>query len=501
MEHGSGESENASRNPSADTASGKAAGRGKTGALGWIVGLILVGGLAPVVGYWLLLGRLPTVSSREAVARLQEGRAAVLVDVRPQGAYAAGHLDGAVSWPLDRVLELGQPADLPPVLRDKTLLVVCDVGVSSGRAVAHLTSLGMERVWNVRGGYQEWVRTAVAEMAPCGRPTPETMAAWLHDPPPPEEKPFDRWQAGTGGTGPRWFRPSPVMEQGVSVLSFFFVKPIYTLLSLVVVIVLWKKTEPDLAALRWGMIFFFLGENACAVSYLFFKEASYLWEYLHSYGMLLCFAFTAFALIEAIDRRVLLLSDPQRPCAAIGLCGQCVKHAAVPCRLRRLAYVLLPVLAALAWMLLLADWHNTSYITVVFGHYYHYAHLWVYQAFEQIYCGVLAMLFYGVATVLAVLDGLPETEFQDESRIRGAVGAEGNRAGVGLGAKISFAVASGAMGFGMLRTALGSLFDQNRVWYLFWEEATEFLLIAAVLFVLWNFPRLVKNDVVTDCSK
>jgi len=36
-------------------------------------------------------------------------------------------------------------------------------------------------------------------------------------------------------------------------------------------------------------------------------------------------------------------------------------------------------------------------------------------------------------------------------------------------AKITFAAGVGPLGFGMLRMVLGSTYDQNRVWYLFWE--------------------------------
>jgi hypothetical protein len=36
---------------------------------------------------------------------------------------------------------------------------------------------------------------------------------------------------------------------------------------------------------------------------------------------------------------------------------------------------------------------------------------------------------------------------------------------------------------------LGGAYDQNRVWYLFWEETTELLFIFAVCLVLWVFRR------------
>ena len=53
-------------------------------------------------GYYAGRDQLEPVSRTELVARLQSGRVAV-VDVRPVGEWAAGHLPGAVSIPLDEI--------------------------------------------------------------------------------------------------------------------------------------------------------------------------------------------------------------------------------------------------------------------------------------------------------------------------------------------------------------------------------------------------------------
>jgi hypothetical protein len=41
----------------------------------------------------------------------------------------------------------------------------------------------------------------------------------------------------------------------------------------------------------------------------------------------------------------------------------------------------------------------------------------------------------------------------------------------------------------MLRMVLGGAYDDNRVWYLFWEETTELLLLLGICFVLWTFRQ------------
>ncbi len=116
-------------------------------------------------------------------------------------------------------------------------------------------------------------------------------------------------------------------------------------------------------------------------------------------------------------------------------------------------------------MLPTADWHDTVYNTRVFGEPYNYAHLWLYQVLEQWYCAGSAIVLLGAS--LAIL----------------SVGGRERLAA----AKIAFAAGLGPLGFGMLRTILGGLYDQNRVWYLFWEESTELLLVLAIGLVLWIF--------------
>ena len=54
------------------------------------------------------------------------------------------------------------------------------------------------------------------------------------------------------------FRDSPLHEQWAAVLTGFGVQPAYMALSLLLVIILWRHTLPELAALRWGLLCFFL---------------------------------------------------------------------------------------------------------------------------------------------------------------------------------------------------------------------------------------------------
>lgn len=77
---------------------------------------------------------------------------AVMIDVREQHEWDAGHAPGAVHIPL---------ADLPARLEDLpttdngTIPVTCRSGGRSGRAVAWLVQQGFD-VANMRGGMKAW---------------------------------------------------------------------------------------------------------------------------------------------------------------------------------------------------------------------------------------------------------------------------------------------------------------------------------------------------------
>ena len=436
--------------------------------------IILAGSLIPLVGYWLLFGRIPTVTPHEAKQRLRAPDATVvLVDVRAREHFSAGHIDGAENWPLAEILETQSVRDVPTPLRDKTLLLVCDVGMASWRAAWHLGEKRIAPAMSVRGGIQEWIRSAANEQPRRLPPADAPILAWLQDGAEPQGDAFDRWRIAPDQVVEFPFRRSPVLEQAAAVIAYFFFKPIYMMLAVVLTLVLWRIRSLDLVALRWGMVFFFLGEAACAVNYFGYRETSYLWEYLHGLGMLLSFGFVTYAFLEGIDRRILLLSSPNHRCASLALCGGCIQYGEPSCGLKRVFLVLTPALLILALMLPTADWQDGSYNTLVFGSVYNYAHLRVHQQFENWYCAAAAVVMLTVSFVILAA--------KRENPIAAA--------------KVAFAAGMGPLMFGMLRMVLGAAYNQNRVWFLFWEETTELLFIFGVCLIVWIFRHslLPKN--------
>ena len=112
----------------------------------------LAGGVAAWDAAGLPLGRLEQVDVTELKARLGEAPRPVVLDVRRPREYAAGHVPGAVSLPLDRLgrefdtLALGGP-----------VAIVCASGYRSSIAGSLILARKGVAAINVVGGTNAWV--------------------------------------------------------------------------------------------------------------------------------------------------------------------------------------------------------------------------------------------------------------------------------------------------------------------------------------------------------
>ena len=405
--------------------------------------LILIGLLIPLGLYWRTFGRSAMVTPAAARQWLADGdQAAVLVDVRSAEAYRRRHIDGAEHWAIDDILAINSPENVPASLRDGKLLLICDAGPTTVTAAEYLSDIGVTDVYWVRGGLQAWIG-AVG----------------------PGRGKFETWRTADGQIEQLPFHNAASLEQFLAVASGYGFKITYSLLSLILVIVLWRSKAADLAAMRWAMIFFFIGENCCALNYVIYADTSYFFELLHNYGMLLCFAFATYSIIEAVDNRLIHVSDANENCGALRLCGRCIKHVDVPCGLRRASYLVIIALMIVTGMLLTADIHDVSYNVEIYGAIYNYSNPLVHQLYEIVYCPLAALVMFAVSLVLL------------------------GRGGDLKPAKIAFAGGCGAMGFGTLRMILAGAYSDRMVYFIFWEEATELLFVLGVCCVLWIFRR------------
>ncbi len=406
--------------------------------------IVLVGGLMPLILYWFIYGQVDMVKPKEArELLLKEGNKTVLVDVRSKQEYDSAHIEGSYHWSAEEIFSLESKEQVPEKFRDKTLLLICNSGILSNFTTKHLTKTGIQKAVNVRGGIQEWIASVAG----------------------PRGDVFDRLKTASGEISEFPFRQSPRHEQLLAVISGYVIKPLYTLLSLVIVVILWRSKSADLSALRWGLIFFFIGENFCAINYIAFKHTSYFFEYLHSFGMLLSFGFITYAVFEGIDSRMLMLSDPNKKCAALSLCRKCIKYEDVPCGLKHIFFMIIPASILLALMPLCADWHSNSYNTMIFGTFYNYSHGVIQQQFEILYCPIIAIVMLFISLLILLL--------KKENPLPSA--------------KITFAAGIGPLGFGAFRMILTHTYSRNLMWSGFWEETTELIFVAGLCVVLWIF--------------
>lgn len=101
-------------------------------------------------------GRAGGGLSTEDAVRMINQKQAVLVDVRPAEAYQAGHIAQARSLPLADIEQ--KAASLP---KNKPLVIVCDTGRDSGKAVAKLKAQGHTDVHVLDGGQQAWIKAGL----------------------------------------------------------------------------------------------------------------------------------------------------------------------------------------------------------------------------------------------------------------------------------------------------------------------------------------------------
>lgn len=96
-------------------------------------------------------GGLVSVDPTDAV-RLINNDAAV-IDLRNAEAYARGHIVNARNVPYD---EFSADRNTVMKFKNKSIIAVCDAGVTSKKAVDALRKSGFESVYGLKGGMAAW---------------------------------------------------------------------------------------------------------------------------------------------------------------------------------------------------------------------------------------------------------------------------------------------------------------------------------------------------------
>lgn len=410
--------------------------------------LAIAGLVAFLVGYGSTFLKATSVSPEKAKALMAERRGEfLLIDVRSAEEFADFSLKDAVNIPLKAVSQ-GELAPWKRLIAEKSLLLlICNTGYQSAQATETLRRAGYAQAFNVEGGMDAWlasggkdamvqdtiVRTAQGETSGV----PRLIFSWL--------------------------------EQALICFTAFGLKPIYEIISLILVLLLWTSRDADLAALRRAMTAFFIGETACAVNYLFFDDFSLLLEFLHMYGMMICFGLASYAFMKAVDMRVCHFTTAEKKCTLLPLCRSCYKYEPVTCNLWWLFIFVVPATALLAFMPLAGELRGYYYIGKIFGQDVIFAHPLAYQYIEIRFFPLIGLAFFVTSFIILL-----------------------RRREAGMAAaKVYFAAGLGALGFSLMRFVIFGSYSRNPLWAEAWEEITEFLFIG---FVLWIVLR-VKPEV------
>ncbi len=93
------------------------------------------------------------ISSEEAF-EMQNNGDGIIIDVRNQDEYEAGHVKNAIWIPVDEIVE--RFSEIP---ESGNLLFICAVGARSGLAAEYASSLGVdsERLFNIEDGTPSWI--------------------------------------------------------------------------------------------------------------------------------------------------------------------------------------------------------------------------------------------------------------------------------------------------------------------------------------------------------
>ncbi len=119
----------------------------------WLLVLALVGVIVALIAnevYLRLQGR--DAVDPEAATRLYNREDAVFVDVRDDNAFVSNHLPGAVHVPQSH---LEQHRERLERLRGRPVIAYSEAG-GIARVVASLREMGLEPVYQLRGGFAAW---------------------------------------------------------------------------------------------------------------------------------------------------------------------------------------------------------------------------------------------------------------------------------------------------------------------------------------------------------
>lgn len=100
---------------------------------------------------WLRARSAGGVTPQELIQLMNRG--ALVLDIRPADAFAAGHIGGARQLASDQIPKAG---DTLKRYKGKPVIVYCDGGSVAPAAVRQLATQGFTQVFSLKGGLAAW---------------------------------------------------------------------------------------------------------------------------------------------------------------------------------------------------------------------------------------------------------------------------------------------------------------------------------------------------------
>lgn len=98
-------------------------------------------------------GIIPEITAEQTSEKIQsDAEGIMLVDVREQEEWDAGHIEGALLWPLSRILK----GEYPDLDQNAEIILHCQKGLRSQQAAQILKAQGYFEVSSMSGGYEAW---------------------------------------------------------------------------------------------------------------------------------------------------------------------------------------------------------------------------------------------------------------------------------------------------------------------------------------------------------
>ena len=106
-----------------------------------------------------MINKYRHISQEQAKEMMEKDDGHVIVDVRRQDEYDAGHIPGAILIPNESIGK-EKPEELPDL--DQIILIYCRSGNRSKQAAEKLFNIGYTNLFEF-GGIQDWTRETVTE--------------------------------------------------------------------------------------------------------------------------------------------------------------------------------------------------------------------------------------------------------------------------------------------------------------------------------------------------